>query len=128
MQIHPHVLIYGNDAGLLRTRGWLLAKAGFLVEQASSLAEMEKKAVGHRPDLLVLCHTLSGKECAEVEQIATQSQPCIKTLALLTRLSGCMSETATTLLTVPADPLRLITTVQRLAREANGRADAGHAR
>ncbi len=115
MLMSPHILIYGNDAGLLRTRGWILAKAGFVVEQATSLAEMEEKAAGHQPEVLVLCHTLSGEECAQGEQIATRSRPSIKTLALRTRISGCTSGTATTLLTVPADPLRLIMTVQQMA-------------
>lgn len=63
----PSILVYGRDASLLRTRGWVLEKAGFQVVQVQTIADIDRiKAV--QPSLVILCHTLSAeqRQCALV--------------------------------------------------------------
>ena len=110
-----HVLLYGNDETLLTTRSWILTKSGFLVDRATSADEVERKVAEHRPEVLILCHTLSSEECRRVGQIATQSQLLMRTLVLATRFSGCTPNLPSTLFVVSPDPQRLISTVQDLA-------------
>ena len=115
MQTSLHVLIFGNDVSLLETRGLILARAGFLVEVAVSMAEVERAIAEQRPDVLLICHTISGDGCAQVERIATRCQPPVRTVALSSLISGSTARTGTR--SSASDPLSLINTVQQVAGE-----------
>ena len=110
-----HVLIYGKDVTLVDTRGWILARAGFMVHCVMTADEAERMIREHWPEVLILCHTLSTEDCSRVKQIEMQGRPSMKTLVLSRLTSGCNAGTASAVLAVPPDPLQLITTVQQLA-------------
>lgn len=55
-------LIYGRDAQLLETRGWVLERAGMSVSTATKLAQVEHFLTTEQVDLFILCHTLTPEE------------------------------------------------------------------
>ena len=110
----PLLLIYGNDADLLKTRGWVLQKAGFVVEQAASADEVERKVALRPPEVLVLCHTLSSEQCARMALLAERESKAMKTLTIATERAGCAAKLAVPLLAVSPNPRDLIMTVRWL--------------
>lgn len=80
------VLLYGRDAALLRTRLWILEGAGFQVWAATRRLEVEEILGREHIDLLVLCYTLSIKQCDDALARARMLQPRTKTM-MLTEMS-----------------------------------------
>ncbi len=119
MLTQPHILIFGHDLSLLETRGWMLAKAGFSVERAASLPELERLLPKYRPELIVLCHSLSAEECMQAEQMAQKGRSSPQILLLHPSVTSQQQHAATSLQKISSDPLHLITTVQRLTRRNN---------
>ena len=56
------ILIYGRDARLLDSRGWLLEASGYRVQAAHEMAEVQRALEAGKFDLLILCHSLSIEE------------------------------------------------------------------
>ncbi len=116
MSTQSRILVYGHDLILLETRSWMLAKAGFLVERASSRVEVERLMAEHRPEVLLLCYTLPDGECVAMKEIVTRAGPEMKVLVLTTQISGCRELADAFVLSVPTDPTSLIRAVQRLTQ------------
>ena len=108
------VLIYGHNSSLLETRSWILEKAGFAVNRADSLAQVERLLAGGRKDVLLLCHTLSTEDCVAVERMLEGLCPALKVLALMTRTEACHGPVDASLLSLPTEPSRMVTTLQQL--------------
>jgi hypothetical protein len=77
------ILLYGRDAHLLETRKWVLQSLGYRVQTMHRLADIHQIPQTPPVALLVLCHTLSAKECADAIDRATALWPQLKKLALL---------------------------------------------
>jgi len=77
------IVLFGHDARLLETRKWALHSLGYRVLTAMHLAELDRIPNSPPVDLLVLCHTLSAKECAHAAAHASSRWPAIKKLALV---------------------------------------------
>jgi DNA-binding response OmpR family regulator len=63
MPISPSVLLLGHDPDLLKTRQWVLESAGLRVQVATTFKALNMALQDSHVDLLVLCHSLSAKEC-----------------------------------------------------------------
>lgn len=77
------ILLYGRDAHLQETRKWVLQSRGYRVLTIQRLTELNRIPLTPPIALLVLCHTLTSKECAEAIARATSRWPEIKKLALV---------------------------------------------
>jgi DNA-binding response OmpR family regulator len=77
------VLIFGRDAHLLEARKWILQSRGYRVSTVSRLAELDAIALVPAVSLLVLCHTLSRKDCKQAVAHASARWPDVKKLVLL---------------------------------------------
>jgi len=78
------ILIYGYDIDLLDTRRLVLEQAGFNVEVLTRLTDLEEMASAHEADLLILCHSLSSRECESALKLAHSGQRALKCLVLVT--------------------------------------------
>jgi len=81
------VLLYGRDATLLRTRLWILEGAAFEVWAVTRLLEVDQILSTQRIDLLILCYTLSAKQCEDAVAKARMLQPKTQTM-ILTEISS----------------------------------------
>ena len=77
------ILLYGRDAHLQETRKWVLQSRGYRVLTIQRLTELNRIPLTPPIALLVLCHTLTSKECSEAIDRATSRWPKIKKLALV---------------------------------------------
>jgi hypothetical protein len=82
-----HVLLFGHDTTLLRTRKLILENVQFSVEIATNAAELERALAGRPAHLLILCHSLGEPDLDRSLVCARRAQPSIKTLLLYT--SSC---------------------------------------
>ncbi len=76
------ILIYGRDAHLLDTRGWVLEQAGYRVMTLSGLSEAQQVAEAQEARVLVLCHSLSRADCQAAVEMAEAVAPQMKILTL----------------------------------------------
>ena len=77
------VLIFGHDTRLLESRKWILQSWGYRVLCARSLAAIHRLPLQPPVDLLVLCYSLTPKECESAIEHARLRWPEVKTLALV---------------------------------------------
>lgn len=77
------VLIYGHDARLLESRKWVLQSCGYRALSVPTLAALSRVPLTPPINLLVLCYTLSPRECESAIAHATLRWPNVKELALL---------------------------------------------
>ena len=77
------VLIYGHDARLLESRKWVMQSWGYRALSIRSIAALNRVPLTPPIDLLVLCHTLSAKECESAIAHARLRWPNVKELALV---------------------------------------------
>lgn len=82
----PKILLVGNDLRLLTTRAAVLAKTKASVIYCNAL-EAEQIFQSDSFDLIVLCHTLTGEQSAEVTGIANQKLPGTKILMITSSTS-----------------------------------------
>jgi hypothetical protein len=108
------ILLYGHNARLLESRKWALQSRGYRVYAILQLTNFEDVPLAPRMDLLVLCHTVTPKECAAAVACASARWPEIKKLALVRDLgkrpAGILSRVLQTL----DGPNRLLSTVTEL--------------
>ena len=78
------ILICGNDLSLQRTREIVLKTATLPVSSVLGVSGLDEMLSGPAPELVVLCHTLSAAERAEVVGKIHRYWPTSKTLALTT--------------------------------------------
>ncbi|HEX3569673.1 MAG TPA: hypothetical protein VHU44_02505 [Acidobacteriaceae bacterium] len=77
------VLIYGHDARLLESRKWVLQSFGYRALSVRHLAGLNRVSLTPPIDLLVLCYTLTPKECDSAIAYAKLRWPNVKELALV---------------------------------------------
>src|SRR5580704_1459880 len=77
------IVMFGHNAHLLKTRGWVLQSIGYRVHTIRRSAELDTIPLAPPASLLLLCHTLSPKECEDAVTRATARWPKIKKLVLL---------------------------------------------
>jgi len=77
------VLIFGHDTRLLESRKWVLQGWGYRVLSARYLSAIDRLPLQPAVDLLVLCYSLSPKECESAIAHARLRWPEVKTLALV---------------------------------------------
>jgi DNA-binding response OmpR family regulator len=81
MNSNFRILIVSLDEMLLRTRELILG-GFFFVEGAGRISEARSLIENHAFNLIVLCHSLTDDECAELAQLAKSRNPSIRILAL----------------------------------------------
>ena len=77
------VLIFGHDPRLLDSRKWVLQSCGYRALSARYLSAIDRMPMDPPVDLLVLCYTLSPRECENAIAHARLRWPDVKTLALV---------------------------------------------
>jgi hypothetical protein len=77
------ILIYGHDARLLDVRKWALQYRGYHVVTVEHLNAIDRIPQGSKPVLVVLCHTLSPRECLNAVKRASVYWPEIKAITLV---------------------------------------------
>ena len=77
------VLIYGHDARLLESRKWVLQSCGYRALSVRNLATLNRVPLTPPINLLVLCYTLSPRECESAIAHAKLRWPNLKELALV---------------------------------------------
>jgi len=76
------ILVYGRDPSLLETRCMLLETTGSKVHATTEPEQAEQIIREERPDLLVLCYTLSPEDRTNILSAAQHLRPEMKTLIL----------------------------------------------
>jgi hypothetical protein len=77
------VLIYGHDARLLESRKWVLQGCGYRALSVPTLAALNRVPLTPPINLLVLCYTVSTRECESAIAHAKLRWPNVKELALV---------------------------------------------
>jgi len=108
------IVMYGHDARLLETRKWVLHGLGYPVQTVLRLSDLNRIPATPPVALLVLCHTLSPKECQDAIARASSRWPGIKKLALVRDSSKATSDVVSKVLQTMDIPARLLTTVREL--------------
>jgi hypothetical protein len=113
------ILLYGHDELLLMTRARVLERAGFRTSMACALREIPQLLDQLRPDLLVLCHSLSRTECVVAGMVAKNHRAELRTLLMVS--DSCigardygMSEVADEIFHLLLDPEKLVAKVRSM--------------
>ena len=115
------ILIYGRDAHLLDTRGWVLEQAGYRVLRVSSLFQAQQAAEFEDARVLILCHSLSGADC----QAAVEMAEAVATQTIVLTLTAGKAAYTEPSMSAFDGPRRLIEEVGKLCA-GNMPALAGH--
>jgi hypothetical protein len=86
------IVVFGRDPKLLETRRWVLEHAGARVWTVTALSQFELVEPGKPVDVLILCHSLHGDQCAPAIELAEARWPGIKSLGLIAGMHGCHLE------------------------------------
>jgi hypothetical protein len=73
---------YGTNNLLLEIRQLILMHAGYCMEKAMSLVELDRMVEQERVDLLILCHSLPEEECGRAVALVQARWPEVKVLTL----------------------------------------------
>jgi hypothetical protein len=112
------IVMYGRDAHLLETRKWVLQSRGYRILTIQHLADLNQIPLTPPVALLVLCHTLSSKECTDAVARASSRWPEIKKLALDRDRSSSPSKVLGQVMHTLDGPTHLLTTVSELVGHA----------
>src|SRR6185437_14371940 len=77
------VLMYGHDARLLDSRKWVLQSCGYRALSVRHLSALNRVPLTPPINLLVLCYTLTQKECENAIAHAKLRWANVKELALV---------------------------------------------
>jgi CheY-like chemotaxis protein len=83
MPLPPSVLLVGHDPQLVEGRRRLLENHGFKVYTSAHFPALNQTLEAHEVDLLILCHSLSGKECDRAVELVRARLPRIEVMALI---------------------------------------------
>src|ERR1700688_2914389 len=108
------IVMFGHNAHLLETRRWVLQSLGYRVHTIRRSAELDTLPLAPPVSLLVLCHTLSPKECGDAVTRASSRWPEIKKLVLLRDSSKKPSDLLGKVQHTLDIPARLLNTVTEL--------------
>jgi hypothetical protein len=119
VQTSRTILLYGHDEVLLMTRARVLERAGFRTSMACELREIPQLLDELRPDLLLLCHSLSRTECVVAGMVGKNHRAALRTLLLVS--NSCigardygMSEVADEVFNSLLDPEKLVAKVRSM--------------
>jgi DNA-binding response OmpR family regulator len=103
------ILLVGNDFRLLTTRAAVLAKTKASVVCCNAIQASSHVRLGESFDLVVLCHSLTRKQAAEVAEMAHQKLSGTKILMVNSNLSWDQPQNGVPLdEVIPADPDGLV--------------------
>ena len=108
------IVILGRDAHLLETRKWVLQSLGYRVLTIHRIADLNQIPSTPPVALLVLCHTLSTKECESAVARASSRWPEIKKLVLVRDNSKTAAQVLGQVRHTLDLPMRLMSTVSEL--------------
>ena len=110
----PIIVAYSRDPQLLRTRRWVLERAGYQVVAATELSTITQLFPPKSIGLLILCHTLSMEECGRAIALVHTKSPQAQTLFLVAGQVDCQVESASEMLDATRGPDLLLKTVAGL--------------
>ena len=111
------LLLYGRDPHILGVRGMVLQSAGYLIQTAGDLGEVQRALSTAMFALMILCHTLTQEESRCALSLANLSSPQMPIL----HLAACGPEfidRRCAFINVMEGPARLIATVNDLTSSA----------
>jgi hypothetical protein len=108
------IVMYGHDARLLETRKWVLHSLGYPVQTVQRLSDLNRIPATPPVALLVLCHTLTPKECQDAIARASSRWPGVQKLALVRESSKAPCDVVGKVLQTLDIPARMLTTVREL--------------
>jgi hypothetical protein len=108
------IVLLGHNVHQLETHKWALLSLGYRVLPIMQLADLDRVPAAPAVDLLVLCPSLSSKECAHAVAAASSRWPEVKTLALVRDSSKRPSKLLGHVRQTLDAPGRLLTTVREL--------------
>ena len=111
---HISIVLFGRDAHLLETRKWVLQSLGYRVLTVDRASELLDIPSTPPVALLVLCHTLSARECALGTAQASKRWPQVKKLALVRQGSQTPAGMLDQVLETLDGPTRLLATIGEL--------------
>jgi DNA-binding NtrC family response regulator len=76
------ILIYGRDSSLLETRQLVLQTVGGIVDATTDFEHAKRLLIEERPDLLVLCYTLTSQDRAAILSAVQDTRPAVQVLVL----------------------------------------------
>jgi two-component system, OmpR family, response regulator len=120
MDHSSRILVVDDDADLRRLIGDFLASHGFLVEQAASAAEMQRRIDASPPDLVILDVMMPGEDgLSAARRLATARGPAVIMLSALgtdtDRIVG-LEIGADDYLAKPCNPRELLARVRAVLR------------
>lgn len=107
MRSSARVLVVSNDQMLLQTRQLILG-AFFQVEGAGRIQEVEPLITRNQFDLIVLCHSLSDRDCQRVADLIKDQDPRPKLLVISGEGGALMHPTHDQVLVTEAGPYQLL--------------------
>lgn len=116
----PLILCLGNDLTLLSTRKMVL-ETQFSAIHCSTLEEAVTQWPECPFDVLILCHTLSDKECTAAEQYAETRTPASQLLVL--HAGGAIHSSRACVLRNLDGPEPLLKTIHQLLQKFPSSAD-----
>ena len=119
MAYTTRVLVYGNDQNLLDSRRLLLEHSGFEVRTTSNLDEVTRASNSHGLDVLILCHTLSEKECVSALSALHTYAPEVHEVALSSATPPCKIDPQGKIVDVFDGPAALLSAVGKLTPVAS---------
>ncbi len=120
----PSVVLFGRDAHLLQTRGWLLASTGPRVTIVLDLSELLQVILTQPCDLLILCHSLTSSDCAGALSLASRYAPKMRIVGLESGDPLSWHAFPPEVVISETSPARFVSTVQSLLI-ANSRTNTG---
>lgn len=108
------VLSPTHESSLMWTRRLLLEREGCTVITASNIPEFRACLMSQTFDLILLCQSITGPECASAAQFAREHAPSARLLMMFNRVGNCMPEHADVLLDSLAGPKVFLQTAHRM--------------
>jgi hypothetical protein len=114
MQQHASVLLFGQDARLVETRGWVLRKTGFQIHTALTLSDLDLIATQVTIDLFVLCDSLSSATRTQTVAFIRSRWPLAKRLIFEPSISTEMLDSRESIFCAFDGPRELITAINKM--------------
>ncbi len=114
----PLILVYGRDPILLDARRWVLERAGHRVLTAQTLMEAECIASTEPISLLVLCHSLTVRDCQDALTAVGKVRPELRRLLITANTPVCDHGHHDRVLSAFDGPKALVAAVQELSPQS----------
>jgi DNA-binding response OmpR family regulator len=113
MQSNPRILCFSDDPHLLQTRRWIL-ETRYEAVCVSSLQEMEQQTPADGFDVVILCHSLTPKDCESATQIVRRRWPLAKIVALASEWADCELAGSDKVVASNDGPIALLSAVEQM--------------